>query len=453
MPSSPRDLSARELWEQSLRRSVDRRQRRARGRNRADSVIRPTAIESSLPRDLAIAELWEDSISRSLRRRRAAEMRFNTRPTAARRISVVAAAAAIAAPASSLAAGKAGGGGVGSAVSPSSAASTSPLLTDGDQGPEVSVVQRAMGIAPDGVYGPRTAAAVRAFQGSHGLVVDNIVGPYTRGALGLSSQVSGSASDSVGSIQRALGVSDDGVYGPQTRHAVVSFQKRHGLAMDGAVGPATSAALGIGSLPGVIREPVSSTPAASEAPASVQSADVQSSSSEQSARSTRVAATSESASSTQSEPITRTAPSHESAPVRTTPVYHSEPSAQSAPSGSGSGGVRRMITAANQIATKPYVYGGGHGSWKSSGYDCSGSVSYVLHAGGLLKQSQDSSGLMHYGSSGTGRHVTIYANPQHAYMVINGRRFDTSGQRISGSRWTKIQRSSGGFVVRHPAGY
>ena len=49
--------------------------------------------------------------------------------------------------------------------------------------------------------------------------------------------------------------------------------------------------------------------------------------------------------------------------------------------------VRKIIWAGNRIRLKPYIYGGGHGVWNDAGYDCSGSVSYVLHAAGLLKVS------------------------------------------------------------------
>jgi len=97
------------------------------------------------------------------------------------------------------------------------------------------------------------------------------------------------------------------------------------------------------------------------------------------------------------------------------------------------------------------VWGGGHGSFQSSGYDCSGSVSFVLHAGGLLSSPEDSSALEGYGSPGPGQHITIYANSGHAWMTIDGRRFDTGGG--GGSRWKSTPRSSAGFVVRHPAGF
>ena len=86
------------------------------------------------------------------------------------------------------------------------------------------------------------------------------------------------------------------------------------------------------------------------------------------------------------------------------------------------------------------------------GYDCSGSVSYALHGGGLLRTPRDSGGFTGYGRPGRGKHITIYANSGHVYMTVNGRRFDTSARRISGSRWTTRPRSSAGYVVRHPAG-
>src|SRR6476659_592660 len=116
--------------------------------------------------------------------------------------------------------------------------------------------------------------------------------------------------------------------------------------------------------------------------------------------------------------------------------------------------IKAAIAAANKIATRPYVYGGGHGSFISSGYDCSGSVSYALHGGGLIRDTEDSSQLESYGSSGAGRWITIYANAGHAYMIIAGLRFDTSAQSSTGgSRWTTDGRPGAGFVVRHPTGY
>jgi hypothetical protein len=98
------------------------------------------------------------------------------------------------------------------------------------------------------------------------------------------------------------------------------------------------------------------------------------------------------------------------------------------------------------------VYGGGHGSFQSAGYDCSGSVSYALHGGGLLSSPQDSTGLESYGASGPGQHITIYANSEHAFMVVDGKRFDTVSQAENGSRWSSSMTSTAGYVARHPAG-
>ena len=112
-----------------------------------------------------------------------------------------------------------------------------------------------------------------------------------------------------------------------------------------------------------------------------------------------------------------------------------------------------MIAAGDEIATRPYVWGGGHGSFESTGYDCSGSVSYALHGGGLLSSPEDSTALESYGAPGPGREITIYANSEHAWMVVDGKRFDTVALSESGSRWSSSMASTGGFVVRHPVGY
>jgi len=129
----------------------------------------------------------------------------------------------------------------------------------------------------------------------------------------------------------------------------------------------------------------------------------------------------------------------------------SGPSAGGPPSGGGSGVVARVVAAANEISRTPYVYGGGHGG-NSSGYDCSGSMSYALAAGGLLDSPLDSTGFMSYGEPGPGRRITTYANAGHAFMVIDGRRFDTTALSGGGTRWTSEPRSTAGFVARHPPG-
>ena len=113
--------------------------------------------------------------------------------------------------------------------------------------------------------------------------------------------------------------------------------------------------------------------------------------------------------------------------------------------------VGAVIAAGNRIASLPYRWGGGHARWEDTGYDCSGSVGYALHGGGLLDASATSGDLMSYGDGGPGTWITIYANVDHVYMVVAGLRFDTSGARPS--RWQAAPRSGAGFVVRHPAGF
>lgn len=111
-----------------------------------------------------------------------------------------------------------------------------------------------------------------------------------------------------------------------------------------------------------------------------------------------------------------------------------------------------IIAAGNRIASKPYKYGGGHGKWEDTGYDCSGSLSYAFHGAGMLDEALDSTGFMSWGEAGKGQWVTIYAKGSHAYMVIAGLRFDTSGRASQNTRWQADMRSSSGYVVRHPEG-
>ena len=117
--------------------------------------------------------------------------------------------------------------------------------------------------------------------------------------------------------------------------------------------------------------------------------------------------------------------------------------------------VKAVIAAANSITSTPYVWGGGHGSWYSYGYDCSGAVSFALYGGGLLSTPLVSGALAGYGEAGPGRWITIYANAGHTYMVVAGLRFDTAGnpEGVSGPRWHVEPPYPEGYVVRHPPGY
>jgi hypothetical protein len=134
--------------------------------------------------------------------------------------------------------------------------------------------------------------------------------------------------------------------------------------------------------------------------------------------------------------------------------------------------VKAIIEAGNKIATMPYVYGGGHNAtFSGRGYDCSGSVSYALHGGGLLTAPLDSSSFMSWGDKGPGSWITIYTNPGHAFMVVAGLRYDTSmrtpiagsarksttrtrrSYRTLSSRWSSTMRPADGYKVRHPVGF
>lgn len=114
--------------------------------------------------------------------------------------------------------------------------------------------------------------------------------------------------------------------------------------------------------------------------------------------------------------------------------------------------VKRVIAAANQIRHRPYVWGGGHRSWFSRGYDCSGAVSYALHGAGLLDVTMVSGQLASWGEAGPGKWITVYANAQHVFMVVAGLRFDTRGDPpgVSGPRWHRGWVDPRKFVARHP---
>jgi cell wall-associated NlpC family hydrolase len=244
-----RDLGANELWERSLRRSRRRRSSGAVGERPSRSLVSVALADLDGPalravdrtterRDLSDPELWDFSAACARAKRLAAEPGLLPQARVAGATLVIAAvAAALPAP-----------GGAHSRARSSGSTRVHPqLLMLGSHGPAVRNLQRALGIAGDGIFGPKTRAAVRAFQKRNGLLVDGIVGPQTRAAL-----QKGEPGQRlirawwVAPVQRALGVPADGVYGPISRTAVRAFQARKGLIVDGIVGPQTLGALGIG---------------------------------------------------------------------------------------------------------------------------------------------------------------------------------------------------------------
>lgn len=248
----------------------------------------------------------------------------------------------------------------------------------------------------------------------------------------------------VAAVQQHLGLPGDGIFGPATKRAVKRFQRTHGLAPDGVVGPATWTAI-------VRRKATSRRRARGGSPVRTLQ------------RALRIGADGIFGPATHAA-VKRFQRAHGLAvdgivgPATWAALGHPGMNPvlrRRRPRPSGEGPplvVRRVIQAGDRIAGKPYKYGGGHARWRDSGYDCSGSVSYALHGGGLLDGSLTSSGLMRYGSAGRGRWITIYANPSHTYLVVAGRRFDTSGRSESGSRWSARRRDSAGYAVRHPPG-
>ena len=114
--------------------------------------------------------------------------------------------------------------------------------------------------------------------------------------------------------------------------------------------------------------------------------------------------------------------------------------------------VKRVIRAADEIRHRPYIWGGGHRSWLSRGYDCSGAVGYALHGAGLLSVTMVSGQLAYWGEAGSGHWISVYANREHVFMVVAGLRFDTRGDPagVSGPRWHRAWVEPQGFEARHP---
>lgn len=115
--------------------------------------------------------------------------------------------------------------------------------------------------------------------------------------------------------------------------------------------------------------------------------------------------------------------------------------------------VIRAIAAGNRLQGKPYKWGGGHARLQDSGYDCSGTVSYVLREAGLLKGSMPSNGYFNFGKKGEGKWITLYVRKGHVFMTVAGLRLDTGGPGgETGPRWKTATRQGKGHVMRHPAG-
>jgi peptidoglycan hydrolase-like protein with peptidoglycan-binding domain len=323
-------------------------------------------------------------------------------------------------------------------------------LKAGTKGASVRELQRELGqigldVNVDGVYGSSTAAAVGVFQHAINISVTGVADHPTRhllhnviqrseasvaqapsqsGGMGADTVVvhhlgeripveKGMSGPDVSELQQLLvkngqKVKVDGNFGPSTYHAERGFEKKTGLTVDGIVDAEDIDAL---------RGDVAPTDTAGAG----------------------------------TDPTDPTAPTPAALGPGDTATIGSDGLAI-APADAPAA-VQDMISAGNQIALTPYRFGGGHGRFKDTAYDCSGSVSFALHGGDLLSSPLDSTGLESWGSAGPGQWVTVYANAGHAYMVVAGLRFDTSGASAHhGDRWQTAMRSGKGYIVRHPAG-
>jgi peptidoglycan hydrolase-like protein with peptidoglycan-binding domain len=266
-----------------------------------------------------------------------------------------------------------------------------PTLERGDRGASVRKLQRALRLPVDGIFGRDTTRAVRRLQRRHGLEVDGIVGSVTWRLVRGRARAASTGRGAGRSASRS--------------RAVRILQRRVGVTADGVFGPATARAVrSFQRARGLTADGI-------VGPATWAALGVRG-----------------------QRPILKRS-------RRRAGDRRGLPAA-----------VAGAIRAANRIAGDPYRYGGGHGSFADDAYDCSGSVSYVLHGAGRLSRPLDSSALMRYGAAGRGRWITVYSHPGHAFLVIRGRRYDTTGRSSNGSRWQPDMRSTAGYVARHPPG-
>jgi peptidoglycan hydrolase-like protein with peptidoglycan-binding domain len=312
-------------------------------------------------------------------------------------------------------------------------------LRAGAAGTDVRELQRALreagfSVKVDGHFGPSTVRVVKRFQRAANLTPSGTVGRKTVAALEAAAAQGGSAAGVTGGVSRStaaptraslgrripvkrgmrghdirvlqdlLGnagfdVRVDGVFGSSTLDAVKAFEQRAGRPVDGMMDGGDIEALRTAAAAGPPPDPAA----------------------------TRVAAP-------------------------TGPKATIGPDGLAVAPAGAPAQVQQIIAAGNEIASKPYKYGGGHGKWDDAGYDCSGSVSYALHGAGLLDEALPSGGFVNWGDPGPGQWVTVYAHGGHVYMVVAGLRFDTSGRSKNNTRWQTEQRSTAGYTARHLPG-